>query len=87
MMSDKSREPEHWQASDLQSYPPQRTHRLRHRLGSSALDIYLKLLYPFAIVGNLAVIASVPLSAIAERGAHPLSALHRIARRDLEIAK
>jgi hypothetical protein len=87
MMSEKLCGPQRLQASDLQSNPSRQAPPLRARLGSSAVDIYLRLLYPLAVVGNLAVIASVAASAIADRVAHPLSSLRKIARRDQEVAE
>jgi hypothetical protein len=86
MMNEKFCGPQRLQASDLQSYPSRQAPPSRARLGSSAVDIYLRLLYPLAVVGNLAVIATVPAGAIAERVAHPLSSLRKIARRDQDIA-
>ena len=82
-MSERSHGPQGWQASGLQSYPSQPAPPSRDRLGSSAVAVYLKLLHPFAIVGNLAVIATVPAECVVRR----LSALRKIARRDQETAE
>ena len=92
-MYDRSRGPERSHESDLRWYPPEGDARhepplaLRDRLVSSALNVYLKPLSAVAFAANFVVIASVPVSAVAERVTHTVSAFHRIARCDRATAE
>jgi hypothetical protein len=94
MMNDGSRGRERWQASLLHPAPTTNTRRdprqalpLRDRLGSSAVNMYLKLLSAVAFVVNFVVIVSVPVSAVAERVTYTVSAFRKITRRDQVIAE
>jgi hypothetical protein len=92
MMNDGSRGPGRWQALLLPPAPTTNTRRdprqalpLRDRLGSSAVNTYLKLLSAVALSCNFVVIMSVPVSAVAERVTHAVSPFRKITRRDQVI--